>query len=315
MQLHNRLSHLFQKETDRLLKSFLNDNPDLLKKYVGSGVAAVNAILGPVNVFMRHLLAVQGLDPDSVPGEKERALLQEALDNFFSKSHEKDFDDDYDMSWVRKKFEEARGPLSKLNLTEDKFKELTDLSRLPTIGPGRYPTDEEEQEFFKSKPSTRLEDKEIRVTSEEKVAPKFDPGNPIQLLREAVEAIEKEVGLDKKKAAPKSGKKTSRKLNKKSGPGTKVRRVSPTPAEIKENPPKLGVLKENIKARFETARKLVDDMIVCGLVENNDEAKHEQLQQILLMDEGTMASLSRVVAKHAKPTTSNFNGPFRRVQK
>jgi hypothetical protein len=316
MQLHNRLSQLFQKETDRLLKSFLSDNPDLLKKYVDSGVTVVGVALAPLNVFMRHLLTVQGLDPDSIPGEKERLALHEALTNFFSKNHEKDFDEDYDMSWVRKKFEEARGHLGKLNLTEDKFKELTDLSRIPSpILPGRYPTIEEEQEYMKSAPSNRLPDKEIRVRVEDKkeeVKPKFDPGNPIQALRDAVDAIEKEVGLDKKKAGIKTGKK---KLNKKSGPGTRVRRVIPTPTEVKENPPKIGALKENVKAKFDASRKLVNDMVACGLVENNDDAKHEQIQQILLMDEGAVASLSRVVAKHAKPTTSNFNGSFRRITK
>src|SRR6185369_2661187 len=129
--LHNRLSQLFQRESDRLLKSFLNDNPDLLKKYVDGGVVAVGAVLGPINSFMRHLLTVQGLDPDTTPGEKQRALVQEALTNFFEKVHDKAFDEDYDLSWVRQRFEDTRKNLKQLNLTQDRFMELTDLSKIP----------------------------------------------------------------------------------------------------------------------------------------------------------------------------------------
>jgi len=305
--LHNRLSQLFQKQTDRILKDFLNDNPDLLKKYVDGSVAVVGAVLGPINVFMRHLLTVQGLDPDSVPGEKERALVQEALHNFFSRDHGKDFDEDYDFSWVHKKFEEARGHMKQL--TKEKFVEMTDLSKLPNIGPGRYPTADEEQEIYVARPSTVLPSKEIRITGEDKKESKFDPGDAIkqlQILAEEMKIVEP------KKSGLKTGKK---KLNKSSGPGVKVRRISPTPAEVKNNPPKRSALKKNLKARFDASKKLVDDMVACGLVENNDDAKKEQLEQLLLMDEGTMASLSRVVAKHAKPVTNNFTGSFRRVQK
>lgn len=164
MELHQRITNLVQKETDRLLKEFLNDNPDLLQKYVSGGVTAVGVILTPLNAFMRHLLIIKGLDPDQEPGERQRKELLEAVGSLFDVSHEKDFDDDYDFSWVHKKFEEARKHLGHLGLTKDRFKALTDLDKLPSIGPGRYPTVQEEQEYFNQAPSTRLPDSEIPVT-------------------------------------------------------------------------------------------------------------------------------------------------------
>ena len=63
----------------KLLKTFLTDNPELTQKYVDNSVTAISHLLGPLNVFMRHLLVVQGLDPDSNPGERAARELHHTI--------------------------------------------------------------------------------------------------------------------------------------------------------------------------------------------------------------------------------------------
>lgn len=301
MELHQRLTNLVQKETDRLLKEFLNDNPDLLEKYVSGGVTAVGLILTPLNAFMRHLLTIKGLDPDQEPGEKQRKELLEAVGSLFNPSHTKDFDDDYDFSWVHKKFEEARGHLKEL--TKEKFIEMTDLSKLPSIGPGRYPTVEEEQEYFMSRPSTYLPEKEIVVEE-----------NPIEALRNSLKDIIGEVATKAVKEAVKKGVKVSKKkVNK--GKGTRVNRVPATVEERLTHTNKKSTLKENLRAKYNRAQELTNEMVARGLCSDNKEAVQAQLQEILLMSDDVVESLDRVVKGQTLPTDNKFTGPFRRNQK
>jgi hypothetical protein len=365
MELH-RITRLIQKETDRLLKDFLNDNPDLLQKYVDGGVTAVGIILSPLNAFMRHLLIIKGLDPDQEPGERQRKELFEAVGSLFNATHDNDFDEDYDFSWVQKKFEEARKNLGHLGLTKNKFKELTDLDKLPNLGSYvRYPTVQEEQEYFSSYPSTRLPDKEIRVTNygnvptvsvpggnavtEEPVAQEyqnlrsalheiirgaekvergdafgFDPGEAIKKLvdvaQKAREITKKEIEKESTKKE-KAGIKTSKKkLNR--GKGTKVNRVPATVEDqethnIRRNTLiKRNGLKENIEAKHNKAKELVDYMVARGLCSDDKEAIQTQLQEILLMNDDSIESLGRVARKHTNlPTDDKFKGSFRRTQK
>jgi hypothetical protein len=126
MQLSSRLTKLFQSQTDKIFKYLFSENPDVIKSYVNGGLSAISMILAPVNVFMRHLLTVQGLDPDAVPGEAQRELLQTAFNSIFEATHEKDYDDDYDVSWARNRYKSVK---EKLDITEDNYKSLTDLSR------------------------------------------------------------------------------------------------------------------------------------------------------------------------------------------
>lgn len=275
MQLHQRFSNLLQKETNRLIKSFLDENPDLLSKYVDGSLAAISAVLFPINVFMKHLLTVQGLDPDAVPGEKQRLLLEDALSNFFLKSHEEDFDPDYDLSWVEKKFQETRGKLGQLGLTKEKFKDLTDLSRLPNIGrvtEGPVTIDvgtsamDELAEINQVAPETPkkeipLDTKEGRQSYRERVLNEAKSflkeqerennkeevveigGDAIQALREALGNLEKnlEVSKDKKKRS----KRPSKKLNKTTSKPRRIRRVpiqiEPLPEEVEEKASTLKV--------------------------------------------------------------------------
>jgi hypothetical protein len=246
-----RFTNLFQRETDRLLKSFLDDNPDVLQKYVDGSLVAISAILGPINVFMRHLLTVQGLDPDSIPGEKQRLLIQEAMGNLFNKNHEEAFDPDYNLDWVQQKFEETRGKLNQLGLTKEKFMDLTDLSRLPNIGrvtEGPVTIDvstsplDELSEINQIAPE--FPKKEIPLVSKEqerenkKESPEFDPrielgGDAIQALREALLNLEKnlELSKDKKKKGVKVSKK---KMNKTTSKPLRVKRVPVKSAPLPE---------------------------------------------------------------------------------
>lgn len=305
MELHQRITNLVQKESSRLLKDFLNDNPDLLQKYVDGGVAVAGAILVPLNAFMRHLLVVKGLDPDTAPGERQRLELLEAVGSMFDENHSKDFDDDYDFSWVHKKFEEARSHLK--DLTKDKFLELTDLSKLPSIGPGRYPTVQEEQEYFAEQPSNRLPEKEVVLEE-----------NPIEALRSSLKNIIGEVASEAAKKVVKEAVKKGVRVGKKKvnkGKGTRVNRVPATVEERLTHTNKRNTLKESLRAKYNRAQELTNEMVARGLCSDNKEAIQAQLQEILLMSDDVVESLDRVVKGQTLPTDNKFTGPFRRNQK
>lgn len=359
MQLHNRLSNLFQKETTRLLKSFLDDNPDLLKKYVNGSVATVGAILKPVNVFMRHLLTLQGLDPDAVPGEKQRLLLQEALTTVFTSTHEDDFESDYNLDWVQKKFEETRGKLAQLELSKEKFMDLTDLSRLPMdelpainrVAP-EVPKKEIPLDTPEGRQSYRekvLNEAKIFLKEEEKTI--FDPGNPIDALREAVKAIEKEVIV--KKGVKTKKKKLNKSPDSKRNKVTRVHRTTdilPVETEIdleckagirpstkrqpgrslneiarnRKNQAKIAKestpeFQAQIKARLIRATELTNLMLEKGLVEPNEQARQDQINSMINWSDNNFDALERVITKYA-PTKdavaeNKFKGSFRRVMK
>lgn len=312
MQLH-RFSNLFQSETSRLVKSFLNDNPDLLKKYVDGSVAAIGAVLTPLNFFMKHLLVVQGLDPNAVPGEKSRKEFQEALDTYFGQDHDKAFDDDYDLTWIQKRFDETRNRLKQLQLTKEKFMDLTDISRLPSIG----------DKYGAPDAPTAVE-----VAEPEK----FDIGsNAIEALRQAVFNLESTLPEKVKKAAEvikaaaekeisKKGVKTAKKkLNKtstkpvKKGPGVRVNRPSLRITEEKEYVD-LGIpLQDEFKEKLARSVKLVDDMVARNLVANNDKAMKEQVEELMKLTTNSLNSLEKVVKKQS--VGEKFTGSFRRVTK
>jgi hypothetical protein len=355
MQLHNRLSSLFQKETDRLLKSFLSENPDLLKKYVGGGITAVSTVLAPINSLMRHLLTVQGLDPDAVPGAKDRAEFLKGLEAFFDDKHEKDFDEDYDLSWVQQKFNKTRGTLKDLQLTKDKFMELTDLSRLPNLGRvedfTEEPIDHIAQKVDQIAPEA--DKREIRMIDDKPT--KFEPGDAIQELREFMTDLSKKLG-DVKPVGIKTGK---RKLNKGKtvrGPGPRVHRVLNT-EPVKEGPSTLKVesdrkeraptnrppgrslhdlastkkaqakaakeatpeFQAELKRKTERATKLTQLMIDKGFCEASDKAREEQIVQMLNWYDSNFDALERVINRYA-PTKdaiaeNKFKGSFRRTKK
>lgn len=297
MQLQNFLRPL-QKETNRLVKSFFDENPDILKKYVGGGVTAVGLMLTPLNAFMRHLLVVQGLDPDSMPGEKQRLALLEALENFFEKRHDKDFDSDYDFSWIQKRFEETRKTLNQLEMTREKFMDLTDLSKLSS-------TEKTLEEMVDDANPVAPEATKRELRLEDKVE---IGGDAIDALRKFVQAMEKEVDSDKKKGV----KTAKKKLNK--GSGARVRKISTTVSKEPSIKEELAAKRKENHA--ERVIKLIHEMIDRGLVEHTAEAVQEQTKQMMEWTEESLAAMERVVAKHFKrPSENKFTGSFKRVQK
>ena len=119
---------LLQKNVQHFLKSFFEKNPDVLKKYVDFGLTAVETALPPLNKLMKHLVVVQGGDPNSVPGARQRKALEEALFQSFGRIDDQDYESTYDTSWAHSKFEKTQKKLTDLNLTKDSFKKFTDLT-------------------------------------------------------------------------------------------------------------------------------------------------------------------------------------------
>ena len=157
------------------LNNFLNKNPKILSTYVNVSMTVVNAVLKPLNSVMKHALVIQGIDPAVQPGEKQRKALKEALDKEVSVVHAKDFDDDFDFSWVQK----ALGTVNKvknLKLTPSNYKKLTDLSNVDDVKPpydlhevSIFPTEDEKVEAInkaESRPVTILEGR-ANLTEEE----------------------------------------------------------------------------------------------------------------------------------------------------
>src|SRR5271170_3613022 len=108
-------------------KNLLQKDPALLKKYVSVGLTLVDSAISPLDSFLKHLLQVQDLDPNTVPGERQRRALEEALMQSFNRLDDADFDEDYDFTWVDSKFQRTRQKLDHLNLTKKKFKNMTDV--------------------------------------------------------------------------------------------------------------------------------------------------------------------------------------------
>jgi hypothetical protein len=130
MQLQELLS-VAQGGTLRVAKLFLKENPDIMQTYVSTGVTAIGLVLNPLNAFMKHLLVVQGIDPNSVPGEKARQAFLDSLTDSIPEHHARDFDDDYEFGAFHQSLLKTREKLAKLGLTKDKFRQLTDLTKMP----------------------------------------------------------------------------------------------------------------------------------------------------------------------------------------
>jgi hypothetical protein len=111
-----------------LLKNRLSD-PELLQSYVGAGIAITNFAVAPLTRLLKHLLVIQGIDPNTQPGAKARKLFQQAVDESFG-GVRKDYDDDFDFSWVNKKFQQTRGELKDMDLSKEDFMKMTDVGNL-----------------------------------------------------------------------------------------------------------------------------------------------------------------------------------------
>lgn len=107
------------------LNKFLKSNPDILSKYVSIGLTIVDKAVVPLNGLMKHLMEVQGIDPNTQPGARTRKALEVAVSNV---NDNKDFDSDFNFSRFYSKFEKAKKDLDHLNLSKEQYRKATDLS-------------------------------------------------------------------------------------------------------------------------------------------------------------------------------------------
>lgn len=114
----------------QLLNKLLEKKPQVIKAYVNVGLHAAFFTTKAVGVYMRHLITVQGLNPDEEPGTRARKEMQDALNSAFTYRHESSFDNDFDFSWAHKKWAENHKKLEDLNMSEKEFVDSTDLSRV-----------------------------------------------------------------------------------------------------------------------------------------------------------------------------------------
>lgn len=181
----------------KALNTYLTKNPKLLSNYIKVSMTVIGAVLKPIDKVMKHALVVQGIDPNTMPGDRQRKALQAALDNDLNKLHEKDFDDDYDFSWARKCLGVTNSKLVDLHLTKEAYRKLTDLNNVddkpevleilevaapPVQRETRlYPTDEEKQAKLEeeSRPTKFV------VHPDHKPMPEFDTDS----LKEALKKL------------------------------------------------------------------------------------------------------------------------------
>lgn len=110
------------------LKEYFRNNPEHLQVYVNWGTKAAKLAVVPLSAALKHLIEIQGLDPNTEPGRK----TLEAFKQLFNYKHDHGYDNDFDFSWLNKKFEEARKNNKSFNLTKEEFRHLTDVSNLKT---------------------------------------------------------------------------------------------------------------------------------------------------------------------------------------
>lgn len=108
-----------------VLTDLLKKNPVVLNKYVSLGFALVDKTVAPLNRFMQHLLVIQGIDPNTQPGARARQALESAIDGI---EDSEEFEESFDFAPVIKAFEKTKSRLKHLQLNQDQYKKLTDLS-------------------------------------------------------------------------------------------------------------------------------------------------------------------------------------------
>jgi hypothetical protein len=328
----------FQEETSKLAKTILNHNPEIMKMYVGGSIHAISYVLVPLNAFMKHLILVQNLDPNSDPEAKKGQRLLQEMNSLFDKVHEKEYEDDYDMSWALKRFEETRSRLKELQLTKERFMDITNLTRVDcgvTMAPvAELPADSSDVEM-NSAPVAQISteefshlDGDIKFVSADSV--KKDQEEAIKLAAEkeqaARDARRKRVLKDLqdklfketvnspvdafaalRKALEEVSKSVAateeKKEEKKAGVKTEKKKLNKAP--------KIVTQKEKVtKAKAEMAQELVNRMVKAGLCSSEPEAIARRISEVLNFNNGNFESLKRVVDRHIAVSTLKTN-PFK----
>jgi hypothetical protein len=112
------------------LTSLIKNNLELRNRYVAVATVVADVAAKGLNKFMRHLLVVQNIDPDTQPGDMAYQHLSQQLNDFFDGKIEAE---DYtgardDEAWLNKHFAKAQGKFKHLN--KEAYKKLTDLSHV-----------------------------------------------------------------------------------------------------------------------------------------------------------------------------------------
>lgn len=331
MKINMQLSKLLQPLQHKVADLF--QDPKFVKKYVDAGVLALGYTLIPLDAFMKHLLTVQGLDPKSNP----RSALLETFSSAFTARHADEYDSEYDLSWVHKKFKKIREDEKWGDLTQETFVELTDISKVDdaidrplTVDPAyealanqivpecekrELPLFKPEQERENLKEATEKLKKALKdVTSKlkEEVG-SFDPGgNALDQLKDFITKTHGEppaLWPTKKPHASttkKPGVKTTKKkLNKKT---QKVARKTLATAKDRE------AHRASVAKRYYEAQELVKGMVdkgLCSLANVDDQIAH-----ITLMPDDAVESLKRIIrdthSTRTDTSSHNFKGAFRR---
>jgi hypothetical protein len=113
-----------------LLKRFFKNNPEQLKSYVQVGLVAAKVVVTPLSSFLKHLIEIQGMDPNTEPGRRMKEQFQNAINSVFQNTHVHDYDTNFDFSWLNKKFEQTRKDLEQLDLSKEDFRKMTDVGNL-----------------------------------------------------------------------------------------------------------------------------------------------------------------------------------------
>lgn len=289
-----------RQETSRFVKTFFQENPNLMKRYVNTGLTVLGLLLSPVDAFMRHLLTVQGLDPNTQPGLRAQQELQRSMDSLFHRVHEKEYESDFDLNWAMKRFAETRKILEGRPINEKQFKEFTDISKLDcndvvvpevlvpelfvvaanpdivpamqaTLAPAVTVAGDDLDNPRLSRDRKKVELKKYSDLQETEVG-----GSAIDSLRKALEDISLALDNDVKTTGVKTAK--NKKLNR--------------------SIPLKSSFKKQIQEKHMRATSLANDMVARGLLENNPKAIQEQIQEILNWGDESFDALKRVVQRH-----------------
>ena len=112
------------------LTSLLKKNPELRNKYVAVATMVADAAAKGLNKFVKHLLVVQNIDPNTQPGNKEYKVFSQQLRDVFDFVENNEYDGPRDEEvWLQKHLAKAQGKFRHLN--KEAYKKLTDLSNVP----------------------------------------------------------------------------------------------------------------------------------------------------------------------------------------
>lgn len=326
-----------RQETNRLAREFLNENPTLMKKYVDLGLGAVGKTVSILSGFMKHLIVVQKLDPNTNPGSRQLKELQEAMNATFEKYHAKPFDEDYDFSWVHKKWEQTKNQLNS-QMTKEQFMDLTDVGTLTnkTSEPSTITQDLNQSVVNQIAPESLK--REIKIEEVVQVRGNrnvFDPGDALMQLKDEVERIES-LEKDSKKTPVKPGKKKLNKIirntvdvidempnievkvDRKStvnyhpaGRGSLSHIAQDRKAKNKTKVEATPKFKKEMKIKVARATAFVDKLIQAQFIASDEHSRLLKIQSMVGWNDSNYASMENIISKYAPTKDAIAEGKFK----